>query len=169
MRMNRAEYRDVYLRSDHWRETRLRALEAAGNRCQVCNSDRRLDVHHRTYERLGREAPGDLTVLCRGCHELYHGSKHKLAGESKAAARAARVGQVEKPPKTRPTHPHEVAVLRVLAQAPYRQAEIVYITGLPASKVNAALNRLKTGNWIYRRNKRDTWRIAKKGRLSIAP
>lgn len=30
-----------------------------------------LDVHHRTYERLGNESPDDLTVLCRDCHKLF--------------------------------------------------------------------------------------------------
>jgi hypothetical protein len=30
-------------------------------------------VHHRTYERFGREDTGDLTVLCRRCHTLFHG------------------------------------------------------------------------------------------------
>lgn len=73
--MNRAEYREVYLKSEHWREQRLGALERAGDRCQVCNGTKRLDVHHRTYERLGNEAPMDLTVLCRGCHDLFHDSR----------------------------------------------------------------------------------------------
>jgi hypothetical protein len=75
--MTRDEYRKQYLRSPHWRETRERALERAGHRCQVCNSEQRLDVHHRTYERIGAEEPGDLTVLCRRCHDLFHGRKSK--------------------------------------------------------------------------------------------
>lgn len=73
--MDRAEYRTVYLRSEHWQATRKVALEAAGHRCQVCNGAQRLDVHHRTYANVGKEQPGDLTVLCRGCHDLYHGTK----------------------------------------------------------------------------------------------
>ncbi len=27
-----------------------------------------IEVHHATYERLGREAVGDLLALCRRCH-----------------------------------------------------------------------------------------------------
>jgi 5-methylcytosine-specific restriction endonuclease McrA len=27
-----------------------------------------LQVHHRTYERLGHEQAGDLTALCANCH-----------------------------------------------------------------------------------------------------
>jgi 5-methylcytosine-specific restriction endonuclease McrA len=70
--MNATEYREVYLRSEHWLRTRHAALKRADHRCQVCNGDQALDVHHRTYERLGAELPGDLTVLCRDCHALFH-------------------------------------------------------------------------------------------------
>lgn len=61
-----------YLDSEEWRERRSWAIEDAGGRCQVCNSPDQLHVHHRTYERRGYEAPGDLTVLCAECHELFH-------------------------------------------------------------------------------------------------
>jgi 5-methylcytosine-specific restriction endonuclease McrA len=66
------EYREVYLRSEHWRETRAAALERAEHKCQVCASTKRLDVHHNTYERLGQERPADLVVLCRTCHDRHH-------------------------------------------------------------------------------------------------
>jgi phosphoenolpyruvate synthase/pyruvate phosphate dikinase len=91
-RMTREEYRGVYLRSEHWRETRLAALERAEHRCQLCNGARRLDVHHRTYERLGAERPADLTVLCRMCHDLFH-ERRKVQPEprlTKAQRKAAR-------------------------------------------------------------------------------
>lgn len=65
-----------YLRSDEWRERRKRHLEYAGNRCQLCNSDRQpLHVHHRTYERRGFERSADLVVLCADCHEAFHKSR----------------------------------------------------------------------------------------------
>lgn len=62
----------AYLQSDHWKKTRVIALERANHHCQVCNSTDRLNVHHRTYERLGSEDPEDLTVLCESCHKLFH-------------------------------------------------------------------------------------------------
>jgi hypothetical protein len=66
---------DEYIQSDDWREKADSAKKRAGGRCQVCNSDEPpLDAHHRTYERLGREQPGDLIVLCRACHQLFHGN-----------------------------------------------------------------------------------------------
>lgn len=62
-----------YLQTPEWQARRTRALRAAGYRCQVCNSQGELHVHHRTYERRGREYASDLTVLCADCHRQYHG------------------------------------------------------------------------------------------------
>lgn len=62
----------AYLQSSEWQETRKDALRRARYRCQVCNSDGRLNVHHRTYERRGCEYASDLLVLCSNCHETFH-------------------------------------------------------------------------------------------------
>jgi len=64
-------YRE-YLRTPEWQARRRNALAAALSRCEVCNVSENLDVHHRTYERLGAEDEADLTVLCRSCHGLFH-------------------------------------------------------------------------------------------------
>lgn len=65
-------YRD-YLLTPDWQKKRLYALKRAGGRCQVCNNpNKRLDVHHRTYERLGDELYTDLLVLCHSCHGTFH-------------------------------------------------------------------------------------------------
>jgi len=60
-----------YLLSSEWQARRQGALERAGHRCQLCYSKMRLEVHHRTYERLGHELPDDLVVLCDRCHERH--------------------------------------------------------------------------------------------------
>lgn len=63
-----------YIKTEAWRERAEAAKQRVEHRCQICNRPSKrvtLDVHHRTYERLGNERPEDLTVLCRGCHELY--------------------------------------------------------------------------------------------------
>lgn len=65
-------YRE-YLQTAEWQERRKAALKRARWRCQVCNADRTLHVHHRTYERRGRELARDLIALCDRCHALYHG------------------------------------------------------------------------------------------------
>ncbi len=77
----RVDYHE-YINSPEWRKRADAAKHRAGYRCQVCNRSSRdviLDAHHRTYEKLGNEAPEDITVLCRDCHELYelHGGQRK--------------------------------------------------------------------------------------------
>ena len=62
-----------YLKSYHWQAMRPRALKRAGHKCQVCAAVTSLDVHHNDYSRLGGELMTDLVVLCRRCHELFHG------------------------------------------------------------------------------------------------
>lgn len=66
-----AEYAE-YLASDAWQDLRLEALRRDGHACRICNSSKRLDVHHRTYERFGNELLEDLTTLCRKCHRIFH-------------------------------------------------------------------------------------------------
>lgn len=67
---NKFSYYD-YLKSPEWKSKRAPVLKNATYRCQVCNSTKRLEVHHRTYERLGSELESDLTVLCHNCHNLF--------------------------------------------------------------------------------------------------
>jgi len=59
----------AYLRTQAWQSKRKAALKRAGYKCQKCSDKYRLDVHHKTYERLGFERPDDLLVLCHKCHE----------------------------------------------------------------------------------------------------
>lgn len=72
MKSVRKEAYSDYLQSGNWKVVRLAALHRAGHKCQICNGTEHLEVHHRTYERLGEEAPNDLVVLDRPCHELFH-------------------------------------------------------------------------------------------------
>src|ERR1051325_9849771 len=77
------EFYRAYLNTSDWCRRRNRALKAAFYRCQQCNSKRDLQVHHKTYERLGAEWDQDLEVLCRDCHEGHHveemaASEHRM-------------------------------------------------------------------------------------------
>ncbi len=63
-----------YIKSAAWRKRARGAKKRAKWRCQVCNKRGKhatLNAHHRTYERLGKEWPTDLTVLCRECHAIF--------------------------------------------------------------------------------------------------
>lgn len=61
-----------FLASDHWAGMRQRVLERDAGSCTRCPSKVRLQVHHLTYKRLGRERMEDLTMLCRACHREAH-------------------------------------------------------------------------------------------------
>lgn len=63
-----------YLQTPEWQAKREQALRLAEHRCQICNASGSLQVHHRSYERRGREAMSDLIVLCSKCHDLFHQS-----------------------------------------------------------------------------------------------
>jgi hypothetical protein len=77
----RVDYK-AYLQSDDWKARADAAKRRAGYRCQLCNRSRTqviLNVHHRTYERLGHEQPDDLTVLCEDCHGTYEAHRKQNA------------------------------------------------------------------------------------------
>lgn len=95
-------YRD-YLRTPEWRRTRAAALVRAGFACALDSAHtQNLEVHHRSYERLGAEAEADLTVLCEACHDLHH----KVNGRPKRV-RGERTRSV--PPPTLPAAGHREA------------------------------------------------------------
>jgi hypothetical protein len=96
-----AEYAE-YLASPEWRVRRDRAVARAEGRCQLCNSAKHLNVHHRTYARIGRERPTDLIVLCRECHEHFHG----ITGGEKRRLSAA---PEQKPRRQRQASANELA------------------------------------------------------------
>jgi hypothetical protein len=62
---------DYYL-SEPWRQRRRLKLAEAGHRCEQCGAADRLQVHHLTYRRKGRERRRDLLVLCCACHGRVH-------------------------------------------------------------------------------------------------
>jgi len=69
-KMSFAEYR----LQPEWGVRRVQALTRARYRCQMGSThDAPLDVHHNTYQNYGDERPEDLVVLCRSCHQNFHG------------------------------------------------------------------------------------------------
>ena len=74
-----------YIRSNAWRRKRTQYFESkmyntyptgksAGKFvCYVCGSDDNLQLHHRTYKRLGNERINvDLVPVCQKCHTNIH-------------------------------------------------------------------------------------------------
>lgn len=61
-----------YINSNQWRHKRQNFLEKK-KVCSGCGATlKKLDVHHTTYERFGREFKRDLVAVCRGCHNEIH-------------------------------------------------------------------------------------------------
>jgi 5-methylcytosine-specific restriction endonuclease McrA len=63
----------AYLCSNHWLVVRQARLYVDNYQCRKCGGVHQLQVHHKTYERLGEEDMADLVTLCRYCHRKEHG------------------------------------------------------------------------------------------------
>ena len=81
---------EAYLRSPEWeaKKAEYRANPRLPQACVVCGN-RRVDLHHRTYLRVGRERLTDLVPLCRD----HHDEAHKI----RLAMREARVRKPKSP------------------------------------------------------------------------
>ena len=72
--LNRLGFQSLeeYLRSDLWRETKRRYRSSDyPQRCLICGSSD-IDLHHRSYARLGEEELFDLVPLCHRHHDQLH-------------------------------------------------------------------------------------------------
>lgn len=61
------EYQEIYLKSEHWCKIKERFYSLFKS-CQLCNKRGKLNIHHLTYKRIGKEKTTDLIVLCEDCH-----------------------------------------------------------------------------------------------------
>lgn len=66
---------NIVIRSKRWKTLRDKFIDRCDSRCMRCGwqktrwaKGRTLDLHHKTYERLGEEADDDLELLCSVCH-----------------------------------------------------------------------------------------------------
>jgi hypothetical protein len=68
----RAAYQE-YLKSQAWKEKRALIHRRAKGVCEGCGQATPTQVHHLTYEHVGREFLWELVAVCDACHELAHG------------------------------------------------------------------------------------------------
>lgn len=61
-----------YLKSSLWNKKRYKVLRRDKFKCVRCGSKNRLQVHHQTYSRVGKERLSDLITLCKQCHKKKH-------------------------------------------------------------------------------------------------
>ena len=77
----------AYRVSSAWKKNRKRRLNYDSGKCQGmsvkngkltrCLSKIDIEVHHKSYERLGYEFMEDMIVLCRSCHRVEHNRLNK--------------------------------------------------------------------------------------------
>jgi len=68
------EYKE-FLQTRYWKIIRELAIEKACKRCELCYSQTKLNVHHKTYDHHYEEHKyykTDLIVLCQECHSKFH-------------------------------------------------------------------------------------------------
>lgn len=62
----------------YWFNLRDHARSRGCGKCEYCQRRPARALHHRTYEREGRERLEDVMMVCDSCHDLIHG--HKSCG-----------------------------------------------------------------------------------------
>jgi ribosomal protein S27AE len=62
----------MYIMSPEWYAKKIQRLVLDNYTCQRCGSKEFLEVHHKTYENLGKEQMEDLATVCRTCHQAIH-------------------------------------------------------------------------------------------------
>jgi len=63
--------RKQYQTSRHWKSFRTRCLEELPYEC-ACGVNVSLNLHHKTYTRIGHEELTDVVWVCSGCHKAIH-------------------------------------------------------------------------------------------------
>lgn len=63
---------DRFIRSKRWIDRRDRYFSEHPKKCARCDTQKRIHLHHKTYERVGAELNEDLTPLCELCHSIVH-------------------------------------------------------------------------------------------------
>ena len=62
----------AYITSEHWGRVKARYRKSKFPQCCVVCDRPDVDLHHRTYKRLGHEWLQDLQPLCRDHHKAVH-------------------------------------------------------------------------------------------------
>ena len=68
-------YHKVYLKSKHWKISKMLVLSHYGSVCQSCKKTGPVDVHHLNYRNIFDVRLDELKPLCRECHKAAHGIK----------------------------------------------------------------------------------------------
>lgn len=61
-----------YIKSKSWAKKRNKIFKRDNYLCIICSSNKNLQAHHLTYDRLGYEKLTDLITVCTICHNKIH-------------------------------------------------------------------------------------------------
>lgn len=62
-----------YLSTNHWLKVKTKMRKSKYEyRCYCCGKNKTLQLHHKTYKRVGKERLTDLIWLCADCHQKVH-------------------------------------------------------------------------------------------------
>lgn len=65
-------YKD-YLKTEHWKNIKMKMKNSKYKyMCYSCKSKTKLQLHHKSYKRVGNEKLTDLIWLCEDCHKKTH-------------------------------------------------------------------------------------------------
>jgi len=82
---------EAHLKSAQWKNTRSDLFKLRGRKCEVCGrASTLLEVHHLNYERLGKEAPSDLQIVCRQCHKKADRNRERKVQQKRESRRKDR-------------------------------------------------------------------------------
>lgn len=63
----------MYLKSNHWQDVRNRYYASKyPYKCNICEVKTGLQLHHKSYKRIGNERLNDLVYLCGIHHKQLH-------------------------------------------------------------------------------------------------
>lgn len=75
---------NTYLQSPEWKRKREKVLQRAKGVCEGCGDRQATQVHHTTYDHVGRELLFELVAICNECHEVCHDEKEDEENEEQA-------------------------------------------------------------------------------------
>ena len=84
-----------YILSEAWAFMRRARLIEDKYKCCRCGFKRELQVHHKTYDRLGNEEMEDLETLCVRCHNDIHMEGRQVFLTQRQIAQATEVTEEE--------------------------------------------------------------------------
>ena len=75
--LNKRKNYKKYLLSDEWANLKIDLFNHRGKECEICGSNKNIEVHHNSYKNIFKEEPEDLDILCRKCHTKKHSKRVK--------------------------------------------------------------------------------------------